>query len=99
MYVVKDRFPNSPAVGGLPNAAARRAEIIDRRLAWDSRDTGDSSRAMRADETPLHGGERFRVVLSLGGRRDEGDGKENETTCAAIHVGPPIVPGSLIVPP
>ena len=63
MRVVKNRLPNPPAIHGLPQPAARRAEIIARRLAGNSCDRCNSTGAVRANETPLHGGEEIRVVL------------------------------------
>src|SRR6266404_5040315 len=64
MSVVEDWLPDTTAIRGLPNAATRRAEVIDRRLTRDSRDGCDATRAMRSDQPPLHGRERFRIVLS-----------------------------------
>ena len=53
---VKDRFPYLAAVGGLPNAASRRAHVIGRGVAGDSGDGRNASGAMRTDQSPAHGG-------------------------------------------
>src|SRR6266480_2184708 len=94
MRVVKDGFPNAPAVRRFPNTAARRAKIINCRLAWNSRDGSDPPRAMRSNQTPLHGRERIRIVLlreGSGRRYEHRRWKSNEKTefCVGSHVRPP----------
>src|SRR6266481_5950201 len=88
MRVVKYGFPNAPAVRRLPNTAARCAEIINCRLARNARDRSDSPRAMRADQPPLHGVERIRIILLSEGNGSNYYGrKRNEKeTYKPIHV-------------
>ena len=54
---VEDGSPNLSAVGGLPDSASRRAEIVGIRMAWHARYGRDSTAAKGADQPPLHGGE------------------------------------------
>ena len=63
MHIIKDRLPHAPTICRLPQATARRAEVIDRRLARYPCDRRDSTGAVRADETPLHRREEIWIVL------------------------------------
>src|SRR5437868_14183191 len=47
---IKDRFPGAAAIARLPNAAARRAEVVNRLLAGNARHSGDATGPMRTNQ-------------------------------------------------
>jgi len=63
-FLVEYRRPRHRTVGGLPHAAARRAEVISRRISRDSRRCQRPSPTERSDQPVLHPLER--LVLRLG---------------------------------
>src|SRR5579863_2968304 len=63
MCSVENRFPYNAAIGGLPDASARRPDVIHRRISGNARDSRDASGAIRADKSPAHGIEKIGVNL------------------------------------
>ena len=52
--LIEERIPGIAAVGGFPDAAGDRAEIVGVRLAGHTRNGQGAAAAERADEAPLH---------------------------------------------
>src|SRR5262249_30681550 len=75
---VKDRLPGIAAVGGLANAAATRAEVVEIGLVREAAHGIAAPSAKRADHAPAHSAVQSRINLLRAGRRGQQDRYEYE---------------------
>ncbi len=64
--LIEERVPGDAAVGGFPDAAGDRAEVVGVRLAGDAGDGDGAAAAEGADEAPLHAAIRLGIDLRGG---------------------------------
>src|SRR5438445_1945265 len=87
MCIIKYWLPHAPAIRCFPQTSAGRAEVINLRVAGNSRYRSNSPGAMWSNETPLHSEEEILIVLlseSDGCRNDDRKDNKNET-CETNH--------------